>query len=166
MLKNSVLAIAAFVFSGAAAYAQDAAPVQSPAPAPWGTSCTSEGRDAPTQCKMEQRVVLSDSGALLASVTIQPVAGATAPMMVIRVPYGIHFPAGLRMAVDGSALETLPFQTCDAQGCFAGGPTNEALIDRLEAGNNLEITFQDQMQRNITVPVSLNGFTAAFERIQ
>lgn len=165
-LKRLAVAVAISAFPATGAIAQDNGNAQQPAPAPWGTTCTSEGRDTAIECLMEQRVVMSDTGVLLASVTLQPVNGSDAPMMIIRVPYGLYLPAGLRMAVDSVAIDTLPFQTCDNQGCFAGGPTSATVIDKLKAGNNLELTFQDQLQRDISVPVSLLGFTAALARIQ
>lgn len=137
-----------------------------PAPAPWGATCSSSGRGTPPDCVMEQRVVMSNSGQLLAAVTVRMPADSQTPVLMIRTPFGLHLPAGLKLAVDDQPVVTLPLQTCDASGCYAGDVITPELLAALKQGTTLSVTFQDTAQRDIAVPVSLNGFSAAYDRIQ
>lgn len=143
-----------------------AEPVAPPPPAPWGARCASESRATAPDCVIEQRVVLSNSGQLLAGVTIRLPPDSTTPVMMIQTPFGLNLPAGLKLAIDEKPFETLPLQTCDGGGCYAGNVVSAELLAALKQGTTLSITFQDSAQREIAVPVSLNGFTAAYEKIQ
>jgi invasion protein IalB len=137
-----------------------------PEPAAWGTSCASAGRAAELQCSIEQRVVLSNNGALLTLINIRPVPGQAEPVMLVQLPVGLYLPAQLKFGVDGKALDTQPFQTCDGQGCYVGAPVKAELLAAMKAGNALELTFQDQSRTDITVPVALNGFSAALAQAE
>jgi invasion protein IalB len=137
-----------------------------PPPAPWGARCASTARTTAPDCVIEQRVVLSNSGQLLAAVTVRLPPDSTTPVMMIQTPFGLHLPAGLKLAIDDKPIETLPLQTCDGGGCYAGNVVSPELLAALKQGTTLSITFQDAAQRDIAVPVSLNGFTAAYEKIQ
>lgn len=154
------------MLSGSPATAQEAAAPQAPPPAPWGARCASDARSSAPDCVVEQRVVISNTGQLLAAVTVRIPPGETTPVMMIQTPFGLHLPAGLKVAIDGTQFGTLPLQTCDGTGCYAGQTVSPELLAALKNGVTLSITVQDAAQRDITVPVSLNGFTVAYEKIQ
>jgi invasion protein IalB len=154
--------------SGLPAIAQEqpAAAPEAPPPAPWGARCASDARAGALDCVVEQRVVMSNTGQLLTAVTVRVPPETKAPVMMIQTPFGLHLPAGLKVAVDDTAFATLPLQTCDGGGCYAGDAVGPELLAALKRGVTLSITFQDAQQRDIAVPVSLNGFTAAYDKIQ
>lgn len=152
-----------------AAVGQDNAPAaapEAPPPAPWGARCASESRTTAPDCVIEQRVVLSNSGQLLAAVTIRLPPDSDKPVIMIQTPFGLNLPAGLVLAIDDRPVETLALQTCDGGGCYAGNVVSPELLDALKRGTTMSVTFQDSAKRDIAVPVSLNGFTAAYEKIQ
>ena len=153
---------------GSPAVAQDASgqPEAAPPPAPWGARCASDSRSTVPDCVIEQRVVLSNNGQLLVAVTVRLPADSTTPVVMIQTPFGLHLPAGLKLAIDDIPVKTLPLQTCDASGCYAGDVLPPDFLAALKRGTTLSVTFQDNAQRDIAVPVSLNGFTAAYEKIQ
>lgn len=158
-----------FLVGQGGALAQEAAAPASPTappPAPWGARCASESRTASQDCVVEQRVVMSNTGQLLAAITVRVPPDTGTPVMMIQTPFGLYLPAGLKLAIDDVPMATLPLQTCDSGGCYAAQVVAPELLAALKRGNNLSVTFQDSAQRDIPVPVSLNGFTAAFERIQ
>lgn len=172
LFGKPALAAAALLCAGmvGTVSAQDAAPAATPTapppPAPWGARCASDARTTAPDCVIEQRVVLSNSGQLLTAVTVRMPPDSMTPVMMIQTPFGLHLPAGLKIAVDDKPLVTLPLQTCDAGGCYAGEVVTPELLAALKQGTNLTVTFQDAAQRDIAVPVSLNGFTTAYEKIQ
>jgi invasion protein IalB len=169
-VRNCVLpgAVLLSMGGGGGVVGQEAAaePAAPPPPAPWGARCASAARTTAPDCVIEQRVVLSNSGQLLAAVTIRLPPDSSTPVMMIQTPFGLNLPAGLKLAIDEKPFDTLPLQTCDGGGCYAGNVVSPELLSALKQGTTLSITFQDQAQRDIAVPVSLNGFTAAYEKIQ
>jgi len=159
-------AILLSMLNGSPGLAQEAAAPQAPPPAPWGARCASEARSGALDCVVEQRVIVSNTGQLLAAVSVRIPPGETTPAMMIQTPFGLYLPAGVKVAIDGTGFGNLPLQTCDGTGCYAGQAVSPELLTALRNGVNLSITVQDAAQRDITVPVSLNGFTAAYEKIQ
>lgn len=155
------------LFGGFPAIGQEAAATpEAPPPAPWGARCASETRSSTPDCVVEQRVVMSSTGQLLAAVTVRIPPGETKPAMMIQTPFGLHLPAGVKVAIDGTGFGNLPLQTCDGTGCYTGQAVSPELLAALKNGVTLSITIQDAAQRDITIPVSLNGFTVAYEKIQ
>lgn len=145
--------------SAATAQAGDA-----PGPAPWGAFCSSDGRREALDCQIEQRVVVSNSGQLLAAVAVRLPRDGSAPLLVVQTPFGLFLPAGLKLAVDDTELTSLPLRTCDASGCYADTPATDDLVAAMKRGNTLSVTFEDVRQNKIAIPVSLNGFSAALDK--
>lgn len=109
---------------------------------------------------------MSNTGQLLVAVSIRIPPDTHEPVLLIQTPFGLHLPAGLKLAIDDVAITSLPLQTCDGNGCYAAQVVSAELLGSLQRGNNLTVTFQDTTKRDIAVPVSLNGFTAAYQKIQ
>jgi invasion protein IalB len=173
MLNRLSMAALALALTAAVAFGQQVTtPGQGPAavaegtgPAPWGSFCSGQGRSDKLACRIEQRVVLSNSGQLLTAVAIElPAEAAQDPTMTVQLPNGLFLPAGLRLGVDSVEVASLPFQTCDGSGCYAQTPVTVDLVAAMQRGTTLTVTFQDVRQVEIAVPVSLAGFSAALAR--
>lgn len=165
----------------APAFAQSApppAPAPAPAPPPaaaetpqapalvWTTRCTSEGRRLPFDCSMEQRAYITSTGQFIGSVTIRIPPDTQAPVMMITTPLGLSLAGGVVFDIDGGTPTTLPLQTCDNNGCYAGSPVSAELLSALSRGTTLNVTFKNLNQQDINLPMSLLGFTAAYQKIQ
>jgi len=137
-----------------------------PPPAPWDANCTGKDRSHPLDCQIEQRVVVSNSGQLLVDMTLRLPTDANDPVMLIHTPFGLFLPAGLRLAVDGADVASLPLQTCDAGGCYAGSPVDAKLLNAMQHGSTLTVTFQNLEKKDIAIPVSLLGFDKAYGQIR
>lgn len=141
-----------------------AAPAAAPGPAPWEASCNGGGRREALNCRIEQRVVMSNTGQLLTAVSVQLPADASQPTMLIQTPLGLSLPAGLKLSIDENEVLSLPLRTCEASGCYADTPVSDDLVAAMQRGQTLTVTFEDVRQNQIGVPVSLFGFTAALEK--
>jgi len=141
--------------------AQDA-----PAPPGWISACQGPSRADALECQMEQRAVLSGSGQLVGSVTVRVPSQTRKPVLMIRGPLGLSLAGGVGIDVDGAAAETLPLQTCDAGGCYAGAPISDALLDAMFKGKTLNVTFQNLNKEPIKLPMSLTGFSATYGKIK
>lgn len=115
---------------------------------------------------MEQTVVLTNTGQLLASMLVRLPAETRSPVMVIQVPSGLYLPAGLNLQIDDGKPQPVPLQTCDPKGCYAGMPVAADLLAALKSGKRLTVTFQNISKSNVTVPLSLDNFAEAYQKIE
>jgi invasion protein IalB len=137
-----------------------------PPQALWGTRCATDSRGGTLDCAVEQRMFLTQTGQLVATVTVRVPADTRSPVIMVQVPLGLFLPAGIKLSIDGGAEEAMPLQTCEASGCYAGGQISENLLSSLKRGATLSIKFENLQRQPVTVPVQLTGFTAAYSRIE
>ncbi len=153
----------------AATQATPAAPQAEPAPAAqtgWNARCTSASRAAPLECAMEQTAVLSKTGQLIVLVNIRVPADTKAPVALVQLPLGLHLPGGAKLHVDDGKATDLQIQTCENRGCYAGSAIAPDLLAALRSGKQLKVSFQNLGKENITIPIPLTDFAAAYDRIK
>jgi invasion protein IalB len=138
-----------------------------PPPQPgWNARCTSASRTAPLECAMEQTAVLSKTGQLIVLVNIRVPGDTRAPVVLIQLPLGLNLPAGAKIQVDDGRPIDLPVQTCETRGCFASSPIATELLAAMKSGKQLKVSFQTLAKENVSIPMPLGDFAAAYERIK
>ena len=151
---------------------QPQAPTPAPSPTPgpvqpgWVARCSSPSRDAPLECAMEQSAVLTKTGQLVALVNIRVPGDTRAPIALVQLPLGLNLQAGAKLQVDEGKSLDLPVQTCENRGCYASVPLSPDMINAMRAGKQLKVIFQDLAKETIAIPISLNDFTAAYDKIK
>jgi invasion protein IalB len=153
--------------------AQPAAPAAQPqadtAPAQqtgWAARCTSASRDAPLECAIEQNAVLTKTGQLIVLINIRLPADTRAPVAMIQLPLGLNLPIGAKLQVDEGKAIDLPIQTCENRGCYASTPISPDLLAALKTGKQLKVSFQNMAKETISIPMPLNDFAAAYDKIK
>jgi invasion protein IalB len=151
--------------------AQTAAPPAADAPATppqpgWAARCTSASREAPMECAMEQTAIQSKTGQLVALVNIRVPSDTHTPIAAVQLPLGLNLPAGAKFQVDDGKVVDLQIQTCEARGCFAGGPIAPDLLAAMKSGKQLKLSFQNLGKDTITIPMPLADFAAAYDKIK
>ncbi|MEO9573637.1 MAG: invasion associated locus B family protein [Tateyamaria sp.] len=133
----------------------------------WDLRCikAEEGTEEP--CQMYQ--LMSDSeGTPVAEVSIfrlpeggRAVAGAT-----IVVPLETSLPQQLTMQVDDGAARRYPYSFCNSIGCYSRVGLVAEEIAAFRAGGKATVTIVPAMapDQKVAVTMSLNGFTASFEK--
>jgi invasion protein IalB len=149
-----------------AAPATAAAPAPTPAQPGWASRCSSPNRDAPLECAMEQSAVLTKTGQLVVLVNIRVPGDSRAPVALVQLPLGLNLQAGTKFQVDDGKTVDLPIQTCENRGCYASIAISPEMLAALKSGKQLKILFQDLAKETITIPMSLNDFTAAYDKIR
>ncbi|MCI5078587.1 invasion associated locus B family protein [Oricola sp.] len=168
-LKPVLSRLGALALIAAAAHpaaAQSGGDGATPPPEPWAVQCSGAGRNAALECAMEQRIVNKQNGAVLARMVIRKSASANNAAFMIHVPLRTLLTEGLKVSVDSKPIAQLPFQTCDPQGCYAGGQITADMLTAMKAGNGAIVEFADNGRRPILLEFSLRGFTKAFGDIQ
>ncbi len=128
--------------------------------------CTSASRGAAPDCAVNQRVLLANTGQLFAAITIRVPSETRKPVMMLHAPLGLYLPPGMSVAVGKGKPLTVPLQTCDNNGCYAGQPVSADLLKQFRNGEKLVLGFQNMNRQDIKVTVSLKGFTEAFEKVK
>jgi invasion protein IalB len=85
---------------------------------------------------------------------------------MVHTAFGIFLPAGVTLTVDGGGPTKFDLQMCDANGCYAGAPLSDDVLASMKGGEELNLAFQDMQKQSISVPMSLGGFAAAYEKIE
>jgi invasion protein IalB len=132
----------------------------------WLSKCVSDSRKGPFVCSVEETIVLTGTGQAVASVFVRADPEAKKLLMAIRVPVGLYLPAGLSIKVDDGNAQSVPLQTCDLQGCYAETEIGPAMATALKTGKQLSIICQDPSKKQIILPLTLDGFATALEKIQ
>ncbi len=159
------LGVAGFGFAGFAPAAA-AAPKDGQAFQDWMVKC--EGGEGVTErCFAFQNIVVTESRQQLLVLAAGYLGPKGEPWVILTVPLGVLLQSGLALKVDeGERFDTV-FKICTAKGCEAGIPLDDDLLRLMKAGLVARIAFLDAITgRQITVPVSLKGFSASFQTLK
>jgi len=81
----------------------------------------------------------------------------------IIVPSGRSLPPGIQISVDGKQSAAIPYIFCRPRVCSAEVGLNDNLVKVLKAGGTLTVATIDFQGNQQTIPVTLKGFTAAYD---
>ena len=174
-------AVAALMLSPLAAYAQETAPAEAPAaeaPAAEAPAAEAPAADAAAQqnwlkvcdplpdgqqaCIMRQ-VVLAN-GQFLGSFLLRDDPGQESRLLAVAaVPLGVLLPFGLTWQIDGAKPIRVPYMLCDPTSCATQLVINEQYVNSLKKGNTLKLTAKNRQNQDLTIEITLAGFTAAYD---
>ncbi|MFV0383092.1 invasion associated locus B family protein [Paracoccus sp. (in: a-proteobacteria)] len=133
----------------------------------WLIRCIRTGQDA-EPCEMYQ--LLKDaSGNPLGEATVVPLVNAeVAAGVTFLAPLETDLMQGLGFAVDNGKPRAYPFSFCAQIGCFSRVGFNSDEVAQMKRGNSATLTMLrmgDDPKNLVSLPVSLSGFTAAFDEM-
>jgi invasion protein IalB len=135
-----------------------------PTPPEWVVTCSPGADPAKTTCQMVQ-ALFAETGQPIVSATIRPQAEDRRMGMLLTLPHGVYFPPGLTITIDRGRAMNVDIQTSDQNGVYAALPLTEDLITAMRLGRKLNIAMRFADGRDEIVPLTLNGFSAALERL-
>ncbi|WP_375452109.1 invasion associated locus B family protein [uncultured Devosia sp.] len=180
-------AVAALMLSSVSIYAQEtpapapeAPAAETPAPAaPDGATPPAAGVATPAStqnwlkvcdplpdgkqaCIMRQ-VVLAN-GSFLGSFLLRDDPGQESRLLAVAaVPLGVLLPFGLTWQIDGAKPIRVPFMLCDPTSCATQLVINEAYVNSLKKGGTLKLTAKNRQNQDLTIDITLAGFTTAYD---
>ena len=134
-----------------------------PTPPAWRVQC--EGAGQALDCRLSQTLVVQQTGQRLLAVVVRRPSKAELPALMINLPHGLFLPAGVTLQLDTAKPETLPVQTCDAQGCYAGTTVTTDMLAALQKSQQLSVVVQDLKKQPITVTITMAGFADAYAKL-
>jgi len=147
----------------AAGVAQGSAQEQSQSQLPqgWFKACTKQA-DV-DMCNVQYRVVAS-TGQIIGSVNLMQLSGKVNQKVVqITVPLGRLVPAGIQLQIDNNQPRKLDYKYCMPDTCIAEAPLTDDLVNALKKGQQITATSVNFQNQPNPMPMTLAGFTAAFD---
>ena len=127
----------------------------------WSIAC--QANEAGQQeCLMFQDVKAEGSEQSIMRMTVIKTPRAA---LIITTPLGVILPPGLVVAIDQQEVSRLNYQICIEPGCRAQTELTPELVQRFKAGVASTVTVVGPNGQPIAVPVSLKGFTAAYDTL-
>lgn len=132
----------------------------------WTLSCgTPQGSDK-EMCSAAQVVQNKETEKSLLAAVVGYIPGTQDMAMEFTVPLGVILPAGIRLQVDDSEeIGRAPYLMCTPQGCTGIWKLEDQAVAALKKGLTLKVIVLNSQQRPVAVPVSLRGFTAAYNSL-
>ncbi len=130
----------------------------------WEIRCITE-----TDCVMTQLHRRSEQSADAVFTIVKPqgLAGENGEPIEafaeIVVPLGVYLPGGLGLKVDEAPAKAAPYERCIDEGCVVRAPISAKMLGDMKAGSTAYIVVFGGPERPVQIPISLAGFTAAFE---
>lgn len=132
----------------------------------WQMRCDKPTEPEKESCFMYQNLMLKEGSRQLLNVAVAYPPNQRIPVAILTIPLGISLPPGISVKVDDGEAIRLAVEYCVQQGCKTALRLNEKWLGLFKAGHQAQVTFHDGTRRAITVPVSLNGFTAAINALR
>lgn len=117
-------------------------------------------------CFLIQQVMDRNTQNPILKITVGFFGPQRQPGAVIAMPLGVPLAQGLQLSVDGAEIRKVPFQVCRRDGCTAFVPLDAAAIGNFKAGAQAVATVDNGQGEGLSLPISLNGFTAGYGSIE
>ncbi|WP_198263564.1 invasion associated locus B family protein [sulfur-oxidizing endosymbiont of Gigantopelta aegis] len=85
---------------------------------------------------------------------------------IITLPLGVLLPPGIEFKGGSAEAVRVPFGICVKNGCIAIAKMTDKIIKGMKSGTKGSIKFAAAQKKVIEIPVSLSGFTAAFNSLK
>lgn len=131
----------------------------------WTARCETLQDGTKVPCYIFQNVFLKKDNQRLLHVAVGYLAEGGKPVAFFNLPLGVSLPGGLGVKIDEGQPLRLRFERCEPNGCLAPLPLDDQLIRAFKGGRWARVSFFDSSRREISVPVSLVGFTAGFDAL-
>lgn len=118
-----------------------------------------------TMCGLSQRLVRNDgSNRLLADLLAIPGVDDQPPVLVVRVPLGVHFPGGFALRAEGQAagepLVVFDWQSCSTELCEALALLDPGRLAALEGVDRALAAYRPEVNADpLVFRVRLDGLT-------
>jgi len=131
----------------------------------WTVRCEEVDSDGQPDCIMYQNLVMRTGGQPVLQISVGFAPPDNQPTVVLNLPLGIYLPPGIGIRIDDTPPARFPVERCDPDGCQAVMKLRDTTVAQLRGGRKLEIEFHDGERQPLEMPLSLDGFGAAFDAV-
>jgi invasion protein IalB len=158
----TVAIVAPLGASAQEAEAPAAAPPAGGPESPWAKLCNTDPATGKELCLTIQEI-RADTGQFIASATIRTIAGDAKKSLITAVPPGMLLQPGLRIQIDDQPQVEVKYGICFPNACYGELEVDDAFVTKLKAGGKLTLTTLNQQAKPVNFPMTLAGFTKAFD---
>jgi len=117
-------------------------------------------------CYVFQNVSNKENGQMIMQIRIGFAPDKPDPIMIVTLPLGALLPPGAGFVVEGGDPVKMPFLACGREGCTTvGQPISAKTVEAMKKGVQGAVRVALLNQQVLNLPVSLKGFTRAFNSI-
>lgn len=131
----------------------------------WQLTCDTPPGASFEQCAILQNVTAEDQPNVGLSVIALKTADQKARLLRVLAPLGVLLPNGLGLNIDNESMGRVGFVRCLPNGCVAEVALDDKLLASLSNGTEALFVVFKTPEEGIGIPVSLNGFGAAFQAL-
>lgn len=128
----------------------------------WLVRCSGED-DVASVCEAYRNLFLTDSEQRLLHIAVGHGAEENAAVAILIAPLGVALAEGMSIRIDGGWPAEFDYVNCTADGCRVRAPLDEGMLSAMQSGVEMRVIVAELSGRRVSIPVSLDGFTAAFE---
>ncbi len=133
----------------------------------WQLYCRTPPGAREEKCAIVQMVTDEQRPNVGLNVQLFKSIGDDVNMMRVVAPLGIFLPRGLGMKIDGEDVGNVPYIKCGkTSGCIAEFELQDEVVTKLKSGQSALLIIFPTVEEGIGIPVSLEGFTSAFETLK
>jgi invasion protein IalB len=134
----------------------------------WTLQCEIQAGTPPRKvCEMTQVTQLQGKNQPFSRAEVVRTTKDQPTRLVIQVPVNVSFAAYVRVQIgDADPALAVPFTRCLPSGCFADFDLKDDTLKKFRsAGSPGKLTFADSSGRDLSVPLSFNGFGQAYDAL-
>ena len=133
----------------------------------WSVDCKPHVKKGQARCVASQKVSTDPAGRkVVLGVIVEPDNVASKTRISFRMTNKAYMLAGVAIKIDDHAPARLTINGCDEKVCEARGWLTDAALRQMRGGRLLRFAFYIDPKNQVTYPVSLDGFDAAFQEIE
>ncbi len=160
------LAALLFLSSASLSLAQETAGGSTPTPPAWALNCVSpDAASGALDCQIAQRFYRQQTGELVMVLAISKKSEDAAFSMDLVLPHGLNLPSGVSYQVDDGETKIAAINSSGQNGAVTSIPLSPDILAVLKAGSTLTVKMQTATGAELSIPLSLAGFTAAVDRL-
>jgi invasion protein IalB len=88
------------------------------------------------------------------------------PGAILTLPLGFFLPPGVMLDIPGTKPIRMFFTICLPNGCKAVAGLSDDIITAMRTPGRGKVTLQDMRRNSIILPISLEGFSAAYDAVR
>jgi len=124
----------------------------------WTLRCLKKKKD---DCNVIQTLINEKKQILF---TFRIIPSKSQNLLIITLPLGVSIAPGIVMSFNDSSYQ-LPFNACDLNGCNAIGKLDKTTLNKFIKFNQMTLKLVNSKGKKLNVPISLKGFSAAYNAI-
>lgn len=135
----------------------------------WTVECQPVGAAQELLCEASLVIAVADTRQPLLVTYVTPVPrddGTPLSFLRFQLPHGVDMQAGIRIEIDGGPGPSPVIRTSSPAGIFARTELTPALLASMTAGAVMTVAFSPLNGEELTITVTLRGFSAAFRKVQ